>query len=961
MSRIESTKSSSPSVTSSQWNANSIESKWRKRWAQEKTFEADPDKKKEKKFITAAFPYPNSPQHIGHARTYTTADIYARYLRQKGYNVLFPMAFHVTGTPILAMAKRIGRKDKEVLDVFRDIYGIPESVAEKLNEPTALVTYFSKEIEEGMKEMGFSMDWRRKFYSFDPKFNRFIQWQFRKLKELGYVIKGEYPIAWCPADGNAVSAHDTRGDADPELENVTVIKFALVSPGKPSTNPGKPSSLVVTTYRPETIYGVTNIWLNPKAEYVKADHKGEPIIIAKKAAEILNLQLNLKILGPISVDEILKSKAKNPVTNEEVPVYPASFVSEEVGTGIVMSVPAHAPKDFLALRDLGKGSIPMPQVLQASGYGSNPAKEVVERLKVKNQDDPLAEIATKELYTKEAHEGVMVTGKYKGEKATIAKEKIAQDLKNQNSAFSAVTIANGPVFCRCGSHIVVNILKDQWFIDYGIQEWKDKAKQCLGSMDIIPEKTRDEFLYTIDWLKTRPCTRAAGLGTRFPFDETKMIEALSDSTLYMSFYTFAHLLDKFDEKEMDEAFFDAVMLGTGLKTHDSKLKKLRESFLYWYPCDSRHSAGDLIRNHLTLYIFTHVALLDKSLWPKQIVTNGFVLMDGKKMSKSMGNILPLRKAIAEYGADVIRFSVVSGADLSSDTDFNKTVADGTRSRLAFITSLIEATAKQKTTLSAKKADNVRLVPEGNKCEAKTHSRADKWLLSKLNRKIKIAQDMYGKCMMRHLALEIFYDVFQDLKWYEKRAESPNLNAFFKKWILLINPFMPHYSEECWELLGGKGFASQSGFPQYDEKEVDEQAERGEELVRQVHADVEKISQLLGKKPTKVSIYIASDWKRKLYDLVREQKMLPKVMQASAQDAELKIHMNELPKIAQQLTKNAFALPELLPEKEESGSLNDALGFFKKEFGCEVVIEAEEKGTHPRAKNAMPNKPAIVIE
>ncbi len=907
-----------------------IESKWRKKWADEGIYEPDPDAKKEKRFVTAAFPYPNSPQHIGHGRTYTTADVYARYLRLRGYSVLFPMGFHVTGTPILAMAKRIAAKDPDVLKVFRDIYGIPDELSATLTEPKALVSHFSSEIEEGMKEMGYSIDWRRKFYSFDPKFNCFIQWQFRKLKELGYLIKGEYPIAWCPLDKNAVSAHDTRGDVDPELEDVTVIKFATQGN----------AHLVVTTYRPETLYGVTNIWVNPKAEYVKAQYRNETIIIAKKAAEILNLQMGLKIIGPVAAEEIMKMKAKNPLTGEEVPVFPASFVSEEIGTGIVMSVPAHAPYDYLALRDLGKADMKMPQVVELKGYGPAPAKDEVEKLKVKSQDDPLAEQATENIYTKEAHEGVMAVGKYKGEKAIAAKEKIAQDLAREGSAFTIVTIANGPVYCRCGGHVVVNILKDQWFIDYGIPAWKAKAKQCLDGMRTVPDKARDEYLYTIDWLKTRPCTRAAGLGTRFPFDESKMIEALSDSTLYMAFYTIAHMLKEHDEKDMDEAFFDAVILGTGPKAQDPKLKKLRESFLYWYPCDSRHSAGDLIRNHLTLYIFNHVAILDTPLWPRQIVTNGFVLMDGMKMSKSMGNILPLRKAVKEYGADVIRFSVVSGADLASDTDFSRTVAEGTRSRLAFIGSLVEAAAKQKT--------------------ARLHGRADKWLLSRLNRKINAAKALYESCQMRQLGLEIFYDVVSDLKWYEKRTESPNLHAFFMKWAMLISPFMPYHAEEYWHMLGGKGMAASGKFPEYDEKEVDAQVEMGEELVRAVHGDVEKIGQLLGKKPQKVGIYVASDWKHGLYHLVREHKLLPKVMQEAAKDALLRPHMKDVPKAAAQLVKNAHSLPDVLHEKEELAALRDALGFYKKEFGCEVAIEPEEKGAHPRAKNAMPGKPAIVM-
>ncbi|MFH0737831.1 MAG: leucine--tRNA ligase, partial [Candidatus Micrarchaeota archaeon] len=746
----------------------SIEIKWSRRWAEKRAFESDPDPKREKRYITAAFPYPNSPQHIGHGRTYTTADIYARFLRLKGYNVLFPMAFHVTGTPILAMAKRIAAKEKDVLDVFERIYGISPEKAATLGEPKALVSYFSDEIEHGMKEIGYSIDWRRKFYSYDERFNRFIEWQFHKLKELGYLIKGEYPIAWCPADRNAVSAHDTRGDVDPELEDVTVIKFAV---------DGGKESLVVTTYRPETVYGVTNIWVNPKARYIRAKLKGEAIIIAEEAAKVLQPQLGLETLDAIGASAILKMHGINPMTGEKVPVYEASFVSSEIGTGIVMSVPAHAPLDYLALRDIGKADMKMPQVVSLKGFGPAPAKELVEKMGVKNQDDPRSEEATEEIYTKEAHDGVMVVGKYKGQEAIDAKVKIGDDLKKEGKAFDIVTLGNGPIFCRCGSHVVVNILKDQWFIDYGVPAWKGKARECLKDMKIIPADTRPEYEYTVEWFKTRPCTRAAGLGTRFPFDQGKMIEALSDSTIYMAYYTVAHLLAKVPASEMDEAFFDALFLGKGPKSKDKAVAKMRESFLYWYPVDSRHSAGDLIRNHLTLYIFNHVGIFDdKRLWPKQIVTNGFVTMDGAKMSKSMGNILPLRKAIAEYGADVIRFAVVAGADLSSDTDFNRSVADGVRTRLASI---------------------ARLVSETKKTAKKTHGRIEKWLLSRLNRKIERAEKMYDDLAIRELALDIFYDVSTDLQWYMKRSKEPNLHDFSEKWSIMIAPFMPHYAEEFW--------------------------------------------------------------------------------------------------------------------------------------------------------------------
>ena len=911
-------------------DANTVESKWSSRWAEARAFEADPDPKKEKRFVTAAFPYPNSPQHIGHARTYTTADIYARYLRLKGRNVLFPMGFHVTGTPILAMAKRIAAKDPDVLGVFDRIYGIPPSEAAKLTEPRTLVAHFSTEIEQGMREMGYSIDWRRKFYSYDPKFNKFIQWQFRRLKELGYLVKGEYPIAWCPADRNAVSAHDTRGDVDPELDNVTVIKFALIGHGAAG------ECLVVTTYRPETIYGVTNIWLNPKATYVRAKHGKETLIIAEEAAKLLDLQLKLEVAGKVKPEDILSMSAKNPVTGETVPIWPASFVKPDLGTGIVMSVPAHAPLDYLALRDLGKGGMKMPQVVSLKGYGAAPAKEAVERLGVKTQDDPKSEEATKEIYTREAHEGVMAAGEFKGEHVSTAREKIAAKMAKDGNAFPIVTISNGPIRCRCGATIVVNILKDQWFIDYGIAGWKEKAKECLASMTIIPEKTRSEYLYTIDWLKTRPCTRAAGLGTKFPFDETKMIEALSDSTIYMAYYTIVHLLKDVDAAALDDAFFDYVLLGKG--SGSTKLKALRESFLYWYPVDSRHSAGDLIRNHLTLFIFIHTAILEKKLWPRQIVTNGFVLMDGQKMSKSMGNILPLRKAIKEYGADVIRFSVVSGAELSTDTDFNRTVAEGVRSRLALIT---------------------RLVEESRRKGPAQHGRIEKWLLSRLNRKIGLADRMYGELAIRDLALQIFYDVVSDLQWYAKRSKGEvNLHDFFTKWAVLIAPFMPHYAEECWETLGGKGFVAFAPFPVPDESKIDDAVERGEELIRRVHGDVEKISGLIKKKPARVTVYVASDWKRKLYGMAKANPSFEALMKAAAAE---KLPMKDVQNVAKQIMKNVHSLALPLSQKDEFEALKDAEAFLSAEYSCPVEVLPEEKAKHDKAKSALPDKPAIVLE
>lgn len=264
-------------------NWSKMEEKWRKIWESSHVFEADVDFKREKYFITVAYPYPNSPQHIGHGRTYTLADVHARYMRMKGKNVLFPMAFHYTGTPILAMSKRFAEKDEELIETFTKIYGVPISIVKEFDEPLRIAKYFHEEIKQGMKEIGYSIDWRREFTTIDPQYSRFIEWQFKKLYEKGFIVQGSHPVGWCPKDGNPVGQHDTIGDVEPEIGEFVLIKFILDG-----------YILPAATLRPETIFGVTNVWLNPSANYVKVKVNGENWIVSKECLIKLSY-LNKKV------------------------------------------------------------------------------------------------------------------------------------------------------------------------------------------------------------------------------------------------------------------------------------------------------------------------------------------------------------------------------------------------------------------------------------------------------------------------------------------------------------------------------------------------------------------------------------------------------------------------------------------------------------------------------------------
>ncbi|MGE5832043.1 MAG: class I tRNA ligase family protein, partial [Methanomicrobiales archaeon] len=146
-----------------------LEERYRDRWAAE--FEANPSGK-EKYYLNVAFPYPSGAMHVGHGRTYTVPDIVARFWRMRGRQVLFPMGFHVTGTPVIGISKRIARKDPKAVWLYRDLYGVPQEVLDTFTDPMVIVRYFAGEYERIMRALGLSIDWRRRFITVDPQYSK---------------------------------------------------------------------------------------------------------------------------------------------------------------------------------------------------------------------------------------------------------------------------------------------------------------------------------------------------------------------------------------------------------------------------------------------------------------------------------------------------------------------------------------------------------------------------------------------------------------------------------------------------------------------------------------------------------------------------------------------------------------------------------------------------------------------
>jgi leucyl-tRNA synthetase len=1001
-----------------------IEKKWRHRWDEQQIFNSDPDFSKKKYFITVAYPYPNSPQHIGHGRTYTLADAHARYMRMKGYNVLFPMGFHYTGTPILGMSRRIASGDKELLETFQYIYHISEDVIKSFVEPIKIASYFHNEIKLGMKEMGYSIDWRREFTTIDKLYSKFISWQFNTLRKKGLIVQGSHPVGWCPKDQNPVSQHDTIGDVEPDFNEYILIKFKL----------DDGYIIPTATLRPETIYGVTNLWVNPNVEYVRIQIDNERWIVSKEAARKLQF-LNHKVAIQSSIygKQIVGKYVEDPVRKVSIPLYPASFVESDNGTGIVMSVPGHAPYDFQAIEDLKKNislrdefvSLKidvMPITIigsddynHAEGNDSilmSPAAKIISKFKVKDQEDPQLEKATNELYSYEYYKGKMLqnTGKYVGMPVSVAKDMIKNEIVSNGIAEIMFELINKPVRCRCGTECVVKILNDQWFINYGDKKWKKLAHECINKMDIVPEEIRQEFNYVIDWLRERACARKSGLGTKLPLDQDWIIESLSDSVIYMSYYILAKYVNHTNNNNnsisdgsskliinvnnvdaLNDSFFDYIFLGNGdvrqiaaeCNVSISLIESIRNEFSYFYPLDARHSGRDLVQNHLSFFIFNHVAIFTRENWPRKIVVNGSVLMEGKKMSKSLGNIIPLRAAIKEHSADVIRLAMLSSAELLQDADFSFEAIKGIRSKLDDIYDMAIEYSMVKSKFGSSLFSSKILSEANTEIE-------DRWLLSRLQNHITDITVSMDKLRVRKALHDILYLLDQDLQWYRKRITAKNrddslialtLAIFLDNRIRMLAPFAPFISEEVWEIIGGKyDSIIFAGWPIVDEDKKDPIAEESEQLIINLISDLQNILRVTKISPTKIIIYTSAQWKQEIYQKILEYILLENktnfgdIMKQLVKDPETAKARND-PKLIRNMIDDILSDPIEARNRrlkltvfDEIFPLNDAKKLLSIESGnsqAEIIVHSEDEiqkyDPREKSKYSRPFKPAIYIE
>lgn len=594
-------------------------------------------------------------------------------------------------------------------------------------DPQHWLEYFPPRGMRDVKALGCGIDWRRSFITTDanPYYDSFVRWQLNTLKRLGKVIKDKRLSIYSPLDGQVCADHDRSTGEGVGPQEYTLVKMRVLDEslqkGKLAElqdhEPSRRIYLGPATLRPETMYGQTNCFVLPSGEYgAYIDSAGDVLIISERAARNLSYQEQLagqpgefSSLMSISGSDLIGARLRGPnALRDRLPVLPMATIAMNKGTGVVTSVPSDAPDDYAAINDLKKREnvrkeyaisdelvkdIEPVEIIHVPEFGNACAVTACEERKVKSlKDRESIEDAKHRVYLKGFNEGTMLVGNHKGRKVFEAKAAIKQELVQSGEAL-LYNEPEKPVISRSNDECVV-ALTDQWYITYGEDDWKVLAKECIAKMTLYHEDVRKSFEITLDWLKQWACSRNFGLGTRLPFDPEYLIESLSDSTIYMAYYTVAHILQPGDlygrgrdnavpSEKMTDDVWDAVFYGTKCPDHFPKdvLQKMRDEFNFWYPLDLRASGRDLVQNHLTFCVYNHTALFDRKHWPRSFRCNGHVMLNNEKMSKSTGNFLTIRGGVSMYSADAMRFALADAGDGLDDANFEESNANAAILRL----------------------------------------------------------------------------------------------------------------------------------------------------------------------------------------------------------------------------------------------------------------------------------------
>jgi len=760
-----------------EYNFKEIESKWQKKWEELKIFKSKKEKNKKKYYLLEMFPYPSGRIHMGHVRNYTIGDLMARFLRMNGYSVFHPMGW--------------------------DSFGLPaENAAIDSNIPPHQWTEDNiKHMKIQFRKMGFSYDWTKEIATHKMEYYKWNQWVFSLMYNKGLAYKKKSPVNWCPTCNTVLANEQVEDGACWRCESDVIQKeldqwFFKITDyaeqllnGHENIKEGWPAKVIlmqknwigksiglkinfklesgedfpVYTTRPDTIYGVTYMAIAPEhplLKKIKSPEVREFIDKLKKQSLIDRLSDDM---GKEGIDTGIR--IINPFNNKKIPLYAANFVLMDYGTGAIMCVPAHDTRDFAF----------------AKKYGLDI------RLVIDNPSSPIKVEEMSDAYTED---GVCVNSdQFSG-------------INNRDATQNISDYAEKKLFGKRE-------------INYRIRDWLISRQRYWGcpipviycekcGHSLVPEKdlpvilpTNVDFrgdsrspLISMEEFTNTSCPKCGGNAKR----ETDTMDTFVDSSWYF---------EKFISPESDKIF-------------DS------DDVNHWMPVDQyiggiEHACLHLLYSRFFTMVLHDLGLIKYKEPFTKLLTQGMVIKDGSKMSKSKGNVIDPDDIIIKYGADTVRIFMLFASPPDKDLDWSDKGVEGSFRFLNRIWRIVE---KYKNLYMAEtNFDGLNLSNPLKNLRTVLHGTTKK-----------VTTDIKDRMQYNTAIARMMELVNEIYRTNEDEINSPEgrmvISEIFNTLPPMLSPFVPHVAEEIWERLGNRELLINYPWPNYideltlkDEKEI----------------------------------------------------------------------------------------------------------------------------------------------
>ncbi|MCR5182096.1 MAG: leucine--tRNA ligase [Clostridia bacterium] len=750
-----------------------VEKKWQKVWEEQGVFKTEEDPSKEKFYCLEMFPYPSGKLHMGHVRNYSIGDVVARFKKMDGYNVLHPMGF--------------------------DSFGLPAENAaiEHGIHPSKWTWENIHDMEEQLRELGLSYDWDRECCTCSEEYYRWMQWIFIQFYKRGLAYKKENPVNWCPScqtvlaneqvvDGACERCHTPvvkknlsqwylkiTDYADRLLENIDngaldgwPEKVRLMQKNWIGRSYGcevdfkvKDSDEVLTVFttRVDTIYGTTFMVLAPEyptvLENVKGTEYEQPVLDYIDRVNHMN-EIERTSTTAEKTGVFIGKYAINPFTHKEMPIFISDYVLMGYGTGAVMGVPAHDQRDFEFATKFGLEITP-----------------------VVDPGDP--EVDVNDLKQACAASGTMInSGEITGMNSNDAIPYMIEKAEREGLG-----------------HRKVNYKLRDWLISRqrywgtpipmiycetcGWVPEKEENLPVLLPTDVKFTGKGESPIATSPTFRKCTCPKCGGPAER----EVDTMDTFLDSSWYFLRYCDPRNAEKPFEKEKVD---------------------------YWMQVDQYIGGVEHAILHLMYSRFFTMVLHDMGMVGVEepfanLLTQGMVNKDGRKMSKSIGNVVTPREIIDKYGADTARLFILFAAPPEKELDWSDAGVEGS---FRFLTRVYRLIYELKS----------RGLEDG---EVVVKTPEDRALNYKLNFAIKKVREDVGGRFMFNTAISSIMELVNEIYKYkdQKEINEPLLRKAARELIVILSPFVPHIAEEMWEHVGGEGLCCLQSWPAFDEKSL----------------------------------------------------------------------------------------------------------------------------------------------